>query len=141
MLNNLDPFLWEFDRLASRVFDSAPSALMPMDILRRDDAILVTFDLPGVDPDKFEITVDKGTLVVSATRVAEPADGEAYVVRERPAGTFTRRVRLGEWVDRDRIEASYDAGVLSIQIPLAEQAKPRKIEVQSAGAGKTAINA
>src|SRR5438270_12589634 len=87
LLNNLDPFLSEFDRLASRVFDSAPSALMPMDILRRDEEILVTFDLPGVDAEKLDITVDKGTLVVTATRAAEPAGGEAYVVRERPAGT------------------------------------------------------
>ena len=141
MLNSLDPFLWEFDRLTSRAFDSAPSALMPMDILRRGEEILVTFDLPGVGAENFEITVDKGTLVVTATRAAEPTEGETYVVRERPAGTFTRRVRLGEWVDRDHIEASYDAGVLTVRIPLAEQAKPKKIDVQFTGSGKTAINA
>jgi HSP20 family protein len=136
LLTSIDPFVQEFERqfnrLARQTFDSG-SAVMPMDGLRREGDVVLKFDLPGIDPGSIEVTVDRGVLSVSAGREEEITDNERLFVRERPMGTFTRRVYLSEHLDSERIDASYDNGVLTVRIPVLERAKPRKVEIQSSG--------
>ncbi|TMR23652.1 Hsp20/alpha crystallin family protein [Nonomuraea turkmeniaca] len=133
LLTSIDPFFQEFERqfnrLAQQTFDAGGS-VMPMDGLRRDDDVLLRFDLPGIDPDSIEVTVDRGVLSVSARREQEIAENERLFVRERPMGTFTRRVYLSEHLDSDKIDAGYANGVLTVRIPVLERAKPRKVEIQ-----------
>jgi HSP20 family protein len=133
LLTSIDPFFQEFerqfDRLTRQAFDNG-SAAMPMDGLRRADDVLLRFDLPGIDPDSIEVTVDRGVLSVSARREEEIADDERLFVRERTMGTFTRRVYLSEHLDSDKIDAGYANGVLTVRIPVLERAKPRKVEIQ-----------
>ncbi|MEV5897663.1 Hsp20/alpha crystallin family protein [Nonomuraea fuscirosea] len=133
LLTSIDPFFQEFerqfDRLTRQTFGNG-SAAMPMDGLRRADDVLLRFDLPGIDPDSIEVTVDRGVLSVSARREEEIADDERLFVRERTMGTFTRRVYLSEHLDSDRIDAGYANGVLTVRIPVLERAKPRKVEIQ-----------
>jgi HSP20 family protein len=109
---------------------------MPMDAYRKEDMFLLQFDLPGVERSSIDLTVDNNTLVVKADRVAPKlADDTEALVAERPHGTFTRQVFLGDNLDTTKIDAQYDAGVLTLSIPVAEQAKPRRIEVRSAESG------
>ncbi|SDM55029.1 Hsp20/alpha crystallin family protein [Nonomuraea jiangxiensis] len=133
LLTSIDPFFQEFERqfnrLARQTVDSG-SAVMPMDGLRRDDDVLLRFDLPGIDPSSIEVTVDRGVLTVSARREEEIQDNERLFVRERSMGTFTRRVYLSEHLDADQIDASYANGVLAVRIPVLERAKPRKVEIR-----------
>ena len=133
MLMRYDPFR-EFDRLAQEAFGTrVRPAVMPMDAYREDDHFVVHLDLPGVDASAIDVTVEKNVLTVSAQRSWQPSENQDVVVSERPQGTFSRQLFLGEGLDTDRVEASYDAGVLTIRIPVAEQAKPRKIEIGSSG--------
>ena len=130
MLMRFDPFQ-EVDRFTEQVdqmFRRATSSV-PMDAVRHGDRVFVTFDLPGVDSDSIDLSVERDVLTVSATRKFEVAEGDEVIARERPQGTFTRRVLLGESLDTSRIEASYDHGVLSVTLPVAEEAKPRRIAV------------
>jgi HSP20 family protein len=130
MLMRFDPFR-EVDRLAEQV-DQAfrrGSSVMPMDAVRHGDRVFVNFDLPGVDPDSIDLTVERDVLTVTASRRFEKAEGDEVLANERQQGTFTRRVLLGESLDTSQLEAAYDHGVLSITIPVAEQAQPRKIAV------------
>jgi HSP20 family protein len=131
LLTSFDPFVQEFDRMAKRAFGaSAVSApTMRMDGIRRKDDVLLRFDLPGIDPDSIEVTVDRGVLTVSAKRVEEYAEGEKPFIRERRMGSFARRVYLSDTVDADKIEAGYADGVLTVRVPLTEKAQPRKVEV------------
>ncbi len=136
-LTALDPISRDFDRLVRRAF--GPSAfgtafapVLPMDTVRREGEIVLKFDVPGVDPEKIDVTVDRGVLTVSATREETKTEGESPVVRERLFGSFTRRVRLSENLDADAIEASNHDGVLEVRIPVREEAKPRKITVGTA---------
>ena len=108
------------------------TGVMPLDAVRRDGDVLLRFDVPGIDPESLDVTVDRGVLSVSVKRQEERAETDKFVVRERTMGTFTRRVRLSENVNADAVEASYDNGVLEVRIPVLEQAKPRKIEVRQA---------
>ena len=126
MLMRFDPFR-ELDRVADQAVRRPP--VMPMDAVRHADRVFVNFDLPGVDPDGVEVTVERDVLTVSATRRFERGEGDEVLASERPQGTFTRRVFLGESLDTGRLEAAYDHGVLSITIPVAEKAQPRKISV------------
>jgi HSP20 family protein len=104
---------------------------MPMDAYRKEDQFLLQFDLPGVDPDSIELTVDNNTLTVKAERHAPPlSDGVEALVAERAHGTFTRHVLLGNELDVNHVDASYNEGVLTLTIPVAEAAKPRRIEVR-----------
>jgi HSP20 family protein len=142
-LTTLDPISRDFDRIVRRAFGSgnfgagyAPA--LPMDTFRRDGELVLRFDIPGVDPEKIDVTVDKGVLSVSATREETKTEGENPVVRERLFGSFTRRVRLSENLDSDAIEASNSDGVLEIRIPVREEAKPRKITVGTASEGTVA---
>ena len=146
-LTTLDPISRDFDRIvrrafsgpaiSSRAFSNAGYApALPMDTIKRDGELVLRFDVPGVDPEKIDVTVDKGVLSVSATREAEHAEGENPVVRERRFGSFTRRVRLADNLDADAIEASNGEGVLEIRIPVREEAKPRKITVGATSEAK-----
>ena len=138
MLMRFDPFR-ELDRLAQQTFSGAQPRVMPMDAYRHGDEFVVHFDLPGVEPSSIDLTVEKNVLTVSAERQWQPSDGDEVVASERPQGTFTRQLFLGEGLDADGVEASYDRGVLSVTIPVAEQAKPRKVEIASGGRGAQAI--
>ena len=135
-LTTLDPITRDFDRSVRRAFGTsfgpALTTALPMDAVRRDGELVLRFDVPGVDPEKIEVTVDHGVLTVSATREETRTEGESPVVRERASGSFTRRVRLSGSLDADKIEASNHDGVLEIRIPVREEAKPRKITVGTA---------
>jgi HSP20 family protein len=100
--------------------------------------VTLRFDLPGVSLDSIDLTVERNVLTVKAERTWQPSEGDEVLARERPHGSVTRQVMLGESLETDRLEARYDAGVLTITIPVAEQAKPRKVEIQS-GAPAEAI--
>jgi HSP20 family protein len=130
MLMRFDPFR-EVDRISEQ-FDQLlrrGAASIPMDAVRHGNQVFVSFDLPGVDPDAIDVTVERDVLTVSATRRFERAEGDEVLAGERPQGTFTRRVLLGQNLDSSRLEASYDHGVLSVTLPVAEQAQPRKVAV------------
>ena len=132
-LTTRDPFTRDFDRIVRRAFGTgfgpASTTALPMDTVRRDGELVLRFDVPGVDPEKIDVTVDRSVLTVSATREETRTEGESPVVRERLFGSFRRSVRLAENLDADAIEASNNDGVLEIRIPVREEAKPRKIEV------------
>jgi HSP20 family protein len=132
MLMRFDPFR-ELDRLAEQTWSGGRLRAMPMDAYRRGDHFVVQFDLPGVDPSSIDLTVEKNVLTVSAERHWEPAEDHEVVVAERPQGSFSRQLFLGEGLDAEGIEANYDAGVLTVQVPVAEQAKPRKVQVTARG--------
>ena len=141
MLMRTDPFR-EFDRLTQQAFGTKfRPAVMPMDAYRQDDQFVVNFDLPGVDPSTIDLTVEKNVLSVSAERRWEAAEDVQIVASERPQGTFNRQLFLGEGLDADRVDASYDNGVLSVTIPVAEQAKPRKVAISAGGADPRTIEA
>ncbi|MFC9361977.1 Hsp20/alpha crystallin family protein [Rhodococcus sp. NPDC057014] len=132
MLMRTDPFR-DLDRLTQQILGTtARPAVMPMDAWREEDRFVVEFDLPGVSADSLDLDVEKDTLTVHAERPALNETQE-MVAAERPRGVFSRQLFLGENLDADRIEASYDAGVLRLTIPIAEKAKPRKIEISSKG--------
>ncbi|GAA1015800.1 MULTISPECIES: Hsp20/alpha crystallin family protein [Streptomyces] len=139
MLMRTDPFR-ELDRLVERMWGTAAHpAGIPMDAWRDGDTFFVELDLPGVDPESIDLGVERNVLTVKAER--KPAYGEntETVITERPAGTFSRQLFLGETLDTERIDASYEAGVLRLRIPVAEQAKPRKIAI-SGGSGRKELN-
>jgi HSP20 family protein len=145
MLMRTDPFR-DLDRLTQQVFDnsgtwSRPSA-MPMDAYRSGDEFLVVFDLPGVNPDAIELDVERNVLTVKAERRPNPVGPDVEMqVAERPLGVFSRQLFLGDTLDSEHITASYDAGVLTLRIPVAERAKPRRIEISNADTGVKQIDA
>ena len=143
MLLRFDPFQ-TFDRLAREVF-SAPTGSgagwMPMDAWRRGDVVEVAFDLPGIDPGSVDLTVEQNVLTVKAERRWQLDDGQKFLVRERPQGTFTRHIVLSDGVDLDKIEARYENGVLFVTAPVAEAAKPHKIEIKGGDGHGKAITA
>jgi HSP20 family protein len=138
LLDRVDPFLAEFDRLTQRAFGTTDGAAMPMDVTRRGDELVVRVDLPGVPADKIGVTVENSTLTITAERHSGYSDAEHVVLQERFDGTLTRRLRVPEWVDADAVSADYADGVLSVHLPLAEKARPRRIEVR-AGADQPQI--
>ncbi|PKQ22196.1 MAG: heat-shock protein Hsp20 [Actinobacteria bacterium HGW-Actinobacteria-5] len=137
MARTYDPFR-EMDRWFSDVARTPASAAMPMDLFRDGDVFVARIDLPGVDPASIDVDVDDRTLTVRAQRNVETTDEQKWLVRERPAGTFARQLTLGYGVALDKIGAEYADGVLSLRIPVAEEAKPRKISVSHSG-GTTQI--
>ena len=144
MLMRFDPFR-DLDRLTQNLWGSDVRRLngVPMDAYRKGSEFVVHFDVPGINPDSIELTVEKNVLTVSAERTRHWGDdAEEVVVAERPVGNFSRQLFLGETLDSERIEASCDNGVLTLRIPVAEAAKPRKVSITSGGgAGSTAIPA
>ena len=134
MLMRFDPFR-DFDRawqqLAAQASQQAARSF-PMDAYRRGDEFFVHFDLPGVYASTIDLTVDNNTLTVRAERRFEQEQGDEILVTERPQGTFTRQLLLGDQLDTDAISAGYDRGVLTLTIPVAERAKPRRVEITTA---------
>jgi HSP20 family protein len=131
MLMRTDPFR-EFDRLTQQMLGTAARPVaMPMDAYRKGDTFYVQFDLPGVKTDSIDLTVEQNVLTVRAQRPGLDVDDVEPIVTERPAGSFTRQVFLGETLDTDRLAADYTAGVLTLTIPVREAAKPRRVEVST----------
>ena len=143
MLMRTDPFR-ELDRFTQQLFGQngtwSRPAVMPMDAYRDGEQYVVHFDLPGVDPSSIDLNVERNVLTVKAERTPSYREDVELQVAERPRGVFSRQLFLGETLDADRVEASYDTGVLTLRIPIAEKAKPRKIEVTGGDAPKE-INA
>lgn len=139
MLMRTDPFR-ELDRLAQQFFGAngttARPAVMPMDAYRAGNEYVVRFDLPGVAPDSIDLDVERNVLTVKAERRSEFGDDADVQVAERPRGVFSRQLFLGETLDVEHIQADYDAGVLTLRIPIAEQAKPRKIAINGGNQAK-----
>ena len=129
MLMRFDPFR-ELDRLTDGP-SGRRSSMMGMDAYRDGDHVTVHFDLPGIDPGSIDVTVEKNQLTVRAERRWEPAEDQDLIITERAQGTFSRSLFLGDGLDPERIEAGYEDGVLTLTIPVAETAKPRKITVGS----------
>jgi|SRR5947209_14542083 len=139
VLMRTDPF-HELDRWTQQVLGTAARpAVMPLDAWREGDQFVVEFDLPGVNPDSLDLDVERNVLTVRAER-PDLDQGKEMVSAERPRGVFSRQLFLGENLDTDKIEAAYHDGVLRLAIPVAEQAKPRRIEISHNG-HQTAINA
>ena len=130
LLRTTDPFR-DFDRLTQQLLGttSRPAA-MPMDAWREGDRFVIEFDLPGVSRESIDLDVERNVLTVRAERVARTTEWEPLAT-ERTRGAFSRQLVLGDNLDLDRIEATYDDGVLRLVVPVAEKAKPRKIEVGS----------
>jgi HSP20 family protein len=127
-----DPFR-ELDRLAAGMLDSRQGPrVMPIDLHRDGDHYVLSADLPGVDPGSIDVDVDGQLLTIRAERTLRSNDDVQWLAHERPSGSFLRQLTLGEGLDTAHISAHYDNGVLSVVIPVSEQAKPRKVEVQSA---------
>lgn len=140
MLVRTDPFR-DLDRLTQQVFGtSARPAVMPMDAWRAGDEFVVEFDLPGVDPGSVDLDVERNVLTVRAERPRPTGDHE-LLAAERPRGVFSRQLILGDNLDVERVQARYESGVLSLTIPVAEKAKPRKIEITHSGTDQHAIDA
>jgi HSP20 family protein len=144
MLMRTDPFR-DFDRLAQQVLGAGTTsrpAVMPMDAWREGDRFVIEFDLPGISPETVDIDVERNVLTLRAERTRRNGDWETLAA-ERPTGLFSRQLVLGDNLDLEHIQASYDAGVLRLVVPVAEKAKPRKIEVSGAGSSdnRTAIKA
>jgi len=134
LLTSFDPFV-EFDRLARRTFGAgrwtAVRPAMPMDVIRGKDDVQLRFDLPGVDAESIDVTVDRGVLSVSAKRTEKTGDDEKLITRERVTGSFTRRLYLGDALDADNVEAAFADGVLTVRLPLLATAQPRKVEIST----------
>jgi HSP20 family protein len=139
MLMRTDPFR-ELDRLTQQLLGAngttARPAVMPMDAYREGDQFVVHFDIPGVDPSSIDLDVERNVLTVKAERALVAPEDAQFQVAERPRGVFSRQLFLGDTLDADRIEASYDAGVLTLRVPIAEQAKPRKISISGGSQAK-----
>lgn len=134
MLMRTDPFR-ELDRLTQQLFGVTGSlsrpAVVPMDAYRSGNEYVVHFDLPGVSPDAIDLDVERNVLTVKAERNWDYGDDVDLTVAERPRGVFSRQLFLGETLEAENVTAHYEAGVLTLRIPIAEQAKPRKIAVSA----------
>ena len=143
MLMRTDPFR-ELDRLTQQMLGTdgtlARPSVMPMDAWRDGDTFQVEFDLPGVEVDSIDLDVERNVVTVKAERPARASDAE-LIAAERPRGVFSRQLILGDNLDTQHISAGYDGGVLTLRIPVAEQAKPRKITISRDNNDQQAINA
>ena len=140
MLMRTDPFR-DVDRLFDQLIGtSGRPAVMHVDAERDGDWFYVYFDLPGVDPDSIDLTVERNVLAVRAERRRPEREGVESVINERPMGVFTRQLFLGDTLDAEKLEATYDAGVLTLRIPISDRAKPRRISVGSGSSGPKQID-
>jgi HSP20 family protein len=129
MLMRFDPFR-DVDRLFSQAL-AERSPVMPMDAYRRGEDFFVHLDVPGVDPGSIELSTEQNVLTVKARRTWQRQDADEWIVAERLEGEYARQLFLGEGLDVDKTEASYHDGVLTLRIPIAERAKPRRIEINT----------
>jgi HSP20 family protein len=134
MATRFDPFQ-EIDRLFGQLLTSdRASATMPMDLYRAGDHYVMHVDLPGVDPGSIDVNVEDRTLTIRAERTSHTQNGDVqWLAKERPSGTYARQLSVGRGLALDAITATYADGVLTLSIPVAEEAKPRRVEVQHAG--------
>ena len=124
-----DPFR-EIDRLTNQLMSGTRTpASMPMDVWRSGQEYHVALDLPGVNADSVELTVERGVVTIRAERAQQFGQGDQVLLAERPQGQFTRQLMLGEGVDQENLQADYRDGVLHLTIPVAQQAQPRRISV------------
>jgi HSP20 family protein len=134
MLMRTEPF-HDLERLTGQLLGSEATwsrpAMLPMDAYRSGDEVVLMFDLPGLDPDAVDVNVERNVLTVRAERRPTAPDGVERHFSERPLGVFSRQVSLGDNLDTDNIQATYDAGVLTLRIPVAGEAKPRKIVISA----------
>ena len=141
MTISFDPFL-PMDRLTRELLGKRTqgpgTSWMPMDVYREGDHLVANIDLPGMDPGSIDIDVEGNTVTVRAQRSVRSEDTE-WLSQERPSGSFMRQLTMGEGIDVDNIHANYEHGVLSLTIPVAAQAKPRKIQVQGSSSGREQI--
>ena len=128
MLMRFDPFR-ELDQVAQQLTRATSRPGVPMDAYRHGDQFFVQFDLPGVDPSSIDLTIEKNVLNVTATRQRAFAEGDEVLIAERPQGEFRRQLFLGDQLDTENISADYDNGVLTLTLSVAEQAKPRKVQI------------
>ncbi|HVL97985.1 MAG TPA: Hsp20/alpha crystallin family protein [Egibacteraceae bacterium] len=140
MLMRYDPFR-EVDQLLRQSWGGGRFAHLPIDAYRRGDEFIAEFDLPGVDRDSIDVTVERDVLQVTAQRAGRYGDEDDVLIAERPQGTVTRQLFLGQGLDTEHITASYDEGVLTVVMPVAEQAKPHKIQIGSGDGGRQAVEA
>ena len=141
MLMRTDPFR-DLDRLTQQVFGTATRpAAMPIDAYRRGEEFVVELDLPGVQSDSIDLTVEKNVLTVHAERRRDETEGVELLVGERPHGTFSRQLFLGDTLDTDAIQADYVDGVLTLRLPVAEKAKPRRVEINTGQSAPKVIDA
>lgn len=139
MLLRFDPFR-ELDRLSEDALGSRQrSTVVPIDAYRQGERFFVRVDLPGVDPASIDLTVEKNVLTLRAERPFDGAEGQEWVLAERPHGSFSRQLFLGDTLDPGAMTARYEEGVLFLEIPVAERAKPRKISVEVGGASTKAF--
>ena len=133
MLMRFDPFR-DLDKLTEQLWSagSATTRSVAMDAFRRGEQVVVNFDLPGVDPATIDLEVERNVLTLRAERPDWHQEGDELIVSERQRGTFTRQLFLGETLDTSKVVANYEHGVLTVTIPVAEQAKPRKVAVSAA---------
>ncbi|PXX66557.1 HSP20 family protein [Nocardia tenerifensis] len=140
-----DPF-HDMDTLARQLLGETTGSartprFMPMDLFKAGDHYVLNADLPGVDPGSVDVNVDNGTLTLRAQRSTPSEEGVQWIASERFAGTFMRQISLGDNVDADKISATYNNGVLSVTIPIAERAKPRRIQIASGSSDQKTIEA
>ncbi|MGB5168726.1 MAG: Hsp20/alpha crystallin family protein [Acidimicrobiia bacterium] len=140
MVRFMDP-LAEIDRMMSPYGGRWRGGIMPMDVFEHDGVYTLRFDLPGVNADDIDLTVEDNVLKVTAERPAEDIDGVTWMLRERPAGTHRRDVRLGDRLDAGSVNASHDNGVLTVTIPMRDEAKPHKVAISSDNAEKITASA
>ena len=141
MLMRTDPFR-ELDRVAQQVFGTnVRPAAMPIDGFRQGEQFIVQFDLPGVAADSINLTVERNVLTVHAERYRSDREDIELLIGERPQGTFSRQLFLGDTLDADRLEADYTDGVLTVRIPIKEQAKPRRVNISAGQSERTSIDA
>ena len=136
-----DPFR-DIDRLTQQMFGGSRepgTRVFPMDAYRRGERFFVHLDLPGVDPDSIDLNVEQNVLTIQAERRYEQDENDQILALERPQGTFSRQLFLSNALDADQIAASYEQGVLTLEIPVSDQAKPRRIQVSSTGGGPQTI--
>ena len=139
MLMRTDPFR-DLDRLTQQAFGTpARPAAMPIDAYRKGEEFIVEFDLPGVEAASIDLVVEKNVLTVHAHRQRSADDGTEMLVAERPQGSFSRQLFLGESLDADRLEANYSNGVLTLRVPIAEKAKPRRVTITSGTSAPSSI--
>lgn len=139
-----NPFdvLNQLDRFAAGVFDTGRAPrLMPVDLYRDGDHYVLSADLPGIDPGSVDLDVDGQLLTIRAERSASANENVKWLTRERPFGAYMRQFTLGDGVDVERITANYEHGVLSVIVPMAERAKPRKIQISAQEGGRKEVSA
>jgi len=140
MMRFMDPFE-EIDRMVSSFGGRWRGGIMPMDAFEHDGVYTLRFDLPGVKPEDVDLTVEGNVLTVTAERPTEEIEGVTWLLRERPAGTHRREVRLGDRLDTANVNASHENGVLTVTIPMSEEAKPHKVAISSGTAEKLTAGA